>query len=164
MGCLLAPTTRKQWSNWQNMSESRRDKWQKKLTNFCHFGQITVNSDVFCQFYVTMNNLLSILCHLSRLDSDMFLSIRQLFSCSDHASRSCPKAHKICDWLLNSTRDHFGLHQGKHVRVTMDFGVRRRHIVRPTLSTDMVQRVLQWGERQKKCSSRNKEVEKCCYN
>ena len=22
-------TTRKQWSNWQNMSESRRDKWQK---------------------------------------------------------------------------------------------------------------------------------------
>jgi hypothetical protein len=49
---------------------------------------------------------------------------------------------KICDWLLNSTWDHFSLHQGKNVRVTMKFEVPKRYILRPTLSTGMVQRVL----------------------
>ena len=42
-----------QWPNWQNMSESRCHKLQKidrKLTDFCHFGQITVNSDIFVNF------------------------------------------------------------------------------------------------------------------
>ena len=28
---------------------------------------------------------------------------------------------KIFDWLLNSSPDYFGLHQGKNVRVTMRF-------------------------------------------
>ena len=51
---------------------------------------------------------------------------------------------KICDWVLNLSRDHLGLHQGKSVRVTMEFKVSKRHILRPTLSTDMVQRVLRW--------------------
>ena len=58
-----------------------------KLTNFCHFGQITVNSDIFCQLFVTLDNFLSIFCHLSRLDSDMFLSVRALFPCSDQDFR-----------------------------------------------------------------------------
>ena len=68
-----------------NMSESTCDKWQKidnKLTHFCHFGHITVNSDIFCQISVTLDNLLSILFHLSRVDLDMFMSIRTLFPCS----------------------------------------------------------------------------------
>ena len=26
---------------------------------------------------------------------------------------------KFCDWLLNSSRDHFGFYQGKNVKVTM---------------------------------------------
>ena len=68
------------------MSESRRDNLQKidiNLTNFCHFGQITINSDIFCQFSVTLDNFLSIFCSLSHLDSDMFLSIRPLFPCSE---------------------------------------------------------------------------------
>ena len=46
-----------------NMFESWRDKWQKidrKLTNFCHFGQVSVNSDMLCQFSVTLDNFLSI--------------------------------------------------------------------------------------------------------
>ena len=66
-----------------------------------------------------------------------------------------PRPCKICDWLLNSFRDHFGLHQGKNVRVTMKFKVPKRHILRPTLSTDMVQRVLRW-EKQKRCFIRKK--------
>jgi hypothetical protein len=35
----------------------------------------------------------------------------------------------------------------------MEFKVPKRHILRPKLSTDMVQRVLQW-ERQKRCPRR----------
>jgi hypothetical protein len=30
---------------------------------------------------------------------------------------------KIWDWLFNSSWDHFGLHQAKNVRVTMEFTV-----------------------------------------
>ena len=51
---------------------------------------------------------------------------------------------KICDWLLNSSQNHFGLHQGKkNVRVAKEFKVPKRHLLKPTLSTDMVQYVLQ---------------------
>ena len=53
---------------------------------------------------------------------------------------------KICDWLLNSSQHHFSLHQAREKnRVTTEFEVPIRHILRPTLSTDMVQQVLQWG-------------------
>ena len=47
-----------------------------------------------------------------------------------------------------------------------EYEVHRRHILMPTWSTDMVQRVLRW-ERQKRCSNRKKQrpmVEKYCYN
>ena len=54
----------------------------RKLTDFCHFGQINVNSDIFCQLSVILDNFLSIFCSLGHLDSDMFLSIRPLFPCS----------------------------------------------------------------------------------
>ena len=43
----------------------------------------------------------------------------------------------------------------ENVRVTMEFEVPKIHILRPTISTDMVQRVLQW-ERQKRRSSRTR--------
>ena len=48
----------------------------------------------------------------------------------------------------------------------MEFKVPKRHILRPKLSTDMVQRVL-WRERQKRCPNRNRQGpmgERCCYN
>jgi hypothetical protein len=67
------------------MSESRSPKLRKfdrNLTDFCHFGQIIVNSDIFCQLSVILDNFLSIFCSLGHLDSDMFLSIRPLFPCS----------------------------------------------------------------------------------
>ena len=59
-----------------------------------------------------------------------------------------PRPCKINDWLLNSSRDHFSLHQEKRmwVRVTMH-GVRgpqKTCFLRPTLSTHMVQRILRW--------------------
>ena len=60
---LGVSTTRKQCPNWQNMSVSRRDKWEKidrKLTDFCHFGQIIANSDIICQLSVTLDNFVSI--------------------------------------------------------------------------------------------------------
>ena len=59
-----------------------------------------------------------------------------------------PRPCKICDWLLNSYEDHFILHQEKNVRATMEFKVPKRHMLRPTLSTNMVQWVF-WWERQK---------------
>ena len=77
-----------------------------------------------------------------------------------------PRRCKIYDWLLNSPWYHFSSYQGKNVRVTMEFQVPKRHISRPTLSIDMVQRVLRW-ERQKRCSSRKRKgpmIGKCCYN
>ena len=48
--------------------------------------------------------------------------------CLHHGRQSCTKALQICDWLLNSSQDHFGLHQGKNVRVTMEFKVPKRQI------------------------------------
>ena len=42
-----------------------------------------------------------------------------------------PKARvKTCDWPLNLSRDHFGLHQGINDEVTMDFEVPKRHVLR----------------------------------
>jgi hypothetical protein len=49
------------------------------------------------------------------------------------------------------------LYQGKNVRVTVEFKVPKRHILRPTLSTNMVLRVLLW-ERKKSCYSKKKEA------
>ena len=54
------------------------------MIDFCHFGQIIVNSDIFRQLHVTLDNFLSIFCSLSRLDLDMFLSIRPMFPCSEN--------------------------------------------------------------------------------
>ena len=39
-----------------------------------------------------------------------------------------PRHCKFCDWLFNLSRDHFSLHQGKYIRVTMEFEVPKRHI------------------------------------
>ena len=72
----------------------------------------------------------------------------------DH--EAVPRPCKIYDWLLISSWDHFSLHQEKNVRVTMTFEAPKRHIFRPTLSTDMVQQVLRW-ERQKRFSSRKRQ-------
>ena len=34
-------------------------------------------------------------------------------------------------WTMKLSKDHFGLQQGKFVRVTMEAEVPKRHIVRP---------------------------------
>ena len=48
-------------------------------------------------------------------------------------------------WLVvELVLDHFGFRQGKNVKVTMKFEVPKRHILRPTLSTNMIQWVLWW--------------------
>ena len=74
-----------------------------------------------------------------------------------HGPTSC----EICDGLLNSSWNHFGLHQGKNVRLIMEFEVPKRHTLRPTLSTNMVLCVLRW-ERQcfggKKARAHGKEI------
>ena len=54
----------------------------RKLTDFCRFGQITVDSDIFCQLSVILDDFQSIFCGLGCLDSDMFLSFQSLFPCS----------------------------------------------------------------------------------
>ena len=67
-----------------------------------------------------------------------------------------PRPCKICNWLLKSSWGHCGLHQGDNVKVTVEFKVPQRHILRPTLSIGMVQRVLRWGRQ-------NKPMAKKCY-
>ena len=57
----------------------------------------------------------------------------------DHIHKVVLGLCKSVDWLLNSSRDRYGLHQGKSVRVTMEDEIPKRRILRPTLSIDMVQ-------------------------
>ena len=47
--------------------------------------------------------------------------------------------------------DHFGLHQGNNVTMTVEFEVSKRFISKPTLSIAVVQHVLRW-ERLKRLS------------
>ena len=59
-----------------------------------------------------------------------------------------------------------GYTKERNIGVTMKDEVPKRHILRSTLSTDMIQRVLGW-ERQKRCSERKRQghmIEKYCYN
>ena len=51
-----------------------------------------------------------------------------------------PCSPKICDWLLNSSRDHLVDIKGKMVRPWLE--VSKRPSFKPTLSIVMVQRVL----------------------
>ena len=44
----------------------------------------------------------------------------------------------------------------KNVKVAMEFKVPKRHILRPTLSTNMVQHIL-WWERQDRCYGRKRQ-------
>ena len=77
-----------------------------------------------------------------------------------------PRPCKICDWLWNLSWNHSSFHQGKHVRVTMEFEVPKRHVSKPTLSIDMIQKVLRW-ERQNKYFGRTRQglmVKKYYYN
>ena len=82
----------------------------------------------------------------------------------DH--ESVPKPSKIYDWLLNLSRDHFGLHQGIHISVTMEFEVPNIHILRLTLSIDVVQRVLWWERQKRRFGRKGKGLwpRKCWYN
>ena len=80
------------------------------MTNFCHFGQITVKSLIFNQLFVTLDTFLSILSifyqtletfyHLSRVDLDMFMSIQILFPCSDIDPKSY--WHAMMTYMLPS--------------------------------------------------------------
>ena len=60
---------------------------------------------------------------------------------------------KICGWLLNSSSDHFSLHQGTNVGVTVEFEVPKDILLRLALPTDMIQQLLLW-KWQKKCYGR----------
>ena len=76
-----------------------------------------------------------------------------------------PCSFDICDLLLNLSRDHFGIHQEKWVRVTMELEVPKWVISRPTLSTVMVQRVSQWDmqKRSSRCKCQGTVSEKYCF-
>jgi hypothetical protein len=69
---------------------------------------------------------------------------------------------------LSLSWDHFPFTptEEKNVGVIMEFEVPKRHVIRPTLSNDMVQQILRW-EGQKRCSSRKRQgsmVEKRCID
>ena len=52
------------------------------------------------------------------LTNTIIMAIRVVYT-MDH--EIIPRPYKICDWSLNSSWDHFGLHRGKNVKVTMEF-------------------------------------------
>jgi hypothetical protein len=72
-----------------------------------------------------------------------------------------PRLSKRCDWTLKSSRDDFGLHQGKNGRVTTEVEV-HKFFFKPTLSIAMVQRVFRW-DKQKRWS-RKKSKGPCHKN
>jgi hypothetical protein len=74
------------------------------------------------------------------------------FYIMDHEVVPC--SPKLCDWLLNSSRYGFSLCQEKLVGVTMELGVPKRPILKPTLSIVMFQQVC--GERGKSGSLASK--------
>lgn len=65
----------------------------------------------------------------------------------DHEIISCSLI--IYDEPSNSSWDHFNVHQGKIVNLTMELKVSKRHVFKPTLSIVTVQRIVQ-RERQKR--------------
>ena len=77
-----------------------------------------------------------------------------------------PRPYKLCDWLLNSSHDHFGLHQGKICQSD--------HGVRGPPKTYSKAYIIHWHgpmgfvvERQKTCSNIKRQgpmAKKCCYN
>lgn len=74
-----------------------------------------------------------------------------------------PRPSEACDWMLNSSREQFGLHQAKNVREPIDIEVPKKQYLSPILSTDMVQRLFRW-EGQKRWSGKNSQgpmAEKC---
>jgi hypothetical protein len=83
----------------------------------------------------------------------------------DHEGIPC--SSKVCDWLLNSFWDHFGLYQGKkNVRVAMELEVSERLVFRPTIFVVMILKGFA-VERQKRFSSYEclgTMAEKCCFN
>ena len=79
--------------------------------------------------------------------------------CLHHGSWSRPKALKNLWLVVELVLESLQLTPRKKW-VTMKFEVPKRHNLRPTLSTDMVQQVL-WWERQKRCSSRKRQATPC---
>ena len=51
---------------------------------------------------------------------------------------------KACDWMLNSSREQFGLHQANNVTEPLDIEVPKKQYLSPILSTNMVQRLFRW--------------------
>ena len=45
-----------------------------------------------------------------------------------------PRPCRICERLLNPSRDHLSSHQGENARETMEFEIPKRHILRLTIS------------------------------
>ena len=68
---------------------------------------------------------------------NLYLAHSMAIYITDHEVVPC--FSKICDWPLNSSRDHFGLHQEKKEKVIMELEVPKRPIFTPTSSTVMVQ-------------------------
>ena len=73
------------------------------------------------------------------------LVTKELFTPWTMKSSLAPLKHSIGHWL-NSSQDHFGLHQEKDVRVTMSLEVSKCPFWRPALSTIMVQMGFAMGE------------------
>jgi hypothetical protein len=152
-------------------SESNTNPWDHNIsqpsTNYSLlYGRTHVNRMAVIWLRVWLHMSLHYTCiegpspHKLNLVSHEHCMLR---GCLQHGPWVIPRPCRICDWLLSLSRDHFGSHQGKNIRVTMEFEVPKRHSLRPTLSFDMVRHVLQW-ERQKRCSGRKTQgpmLEKC---
>jgi hypothetical protein len=81
----------------------------------------------------------------------------------DH--EAVPRLCKICDWLLNSSQDHFGLHQGKKCQSDHEVQGPQKTYFKAYIIHG---HVLQW-ERQKNVLQQEKRqgpmvLEKCFYN
>ena len=77
-----------------------------------------------------------------------------------------PRPSEACAWMLNSSREEFGLDQAKNVREPTYIEVPKKQYLSPILSTNIVQRLFCW-EQQKRWSWKNSlgpMAEKCQNN
>ena len=80
----------------------------KKLSDFVTLDKLLSIRTLFCQLYVTLDNFLSFFCSLTRLDSDMFLSIRPLFPCSEATAYMAYVLDPVSSRLASSTQRRKG--------------------------------------------------------
>ena len=143
--CTVAPGQNNSLNSWNVCSGMNIFTYSKNRRGHRKPGEIICGSrlQMPCRgpsSYSFSSTLFRLQClHWALICSTSSTHLRGLFT--HHEVVPC--FSKICDWLpLNSSQDHFSLHQENNIRVIMEVEVPKRFISMHALSSVIVQRVL----------------------